>query len=194
MAGPPAGWQQASEPDNDVPELGNTYSREALKRLSQRIYFDTADWYWKDEGSGHLPAVRYALLTGMALKLTTRVKSKAEPTVTIVKPYGIVWKAGEWHLVAAPIDEPPTRYRLNLVDHLALTDLRFSYPDEEFHLQSWWASAMEAHGKGETRIVLVSANAGGQVCDGEPAPCGAVGEMEVGWPSGASLRGAASNH
>lgn len=30
--------------------------------------------------------------------------------------------------------------------------------------------------------------------DGEPALCGAVGEMEVGWPSGASLRGAASNH
>lgn len=146
--------RQASEPGNDVPELGNTYSREALKRLSRRIYFDTADWYWKDEGSGHLPAVRYALLTGNALKLTTRVKGKAEPAVTIVKPYGIVWKAGEWHLVAAPIDEPPTRYRLNLVDYLALTDLRFSYPDDEFHLQSWWASAMEAHGKGETRVVL----------------------------------------
>jgi len=142
------------EPNNDVPELGSAYSREALKRLSQRIYFDTADWYWKDEGSGHLPAVRYALLTGTALKLTTRVKGKAEPAVTIVKPYGIVWKAGEWHLVAAPIDQPPTRYRLNLVDHLALTDLRFSYPDDEFHLQSWWASVMEANGKGETRVVL----------------------------------------
>jgi predicted DNA-binding transcriptional regulator YafY len=146
--------RQASEPDNDVPELGNTYSREALKRLSQRIYFDTADWYWKDEGSGYLPAVRYALLTGTALKLTRRVKGKAESAVTIVKPYGIVWKAGEWHLVAAPIDEPPTRYRLNLVDHLALTDLRFSYPVEDFHLRSWWASAMEAHGKGETRVIL----------------------------------------
>jgi predicted DNA-binding transcriptional regulator YafY len=138
-----------------VHELGNTYSREALKRLAQRIYFDTADWYWKDEGSGHLPAVRYALLTGTALKLTMRVKGRPEPAITIVKPYGIVWKAGEWHLVAAPIDEPPTRYRLNLVDHLALTDLRFSYPEgEEFHLQAWWSAEMEAYGKGETRVVL----------------------------------------
>lgn len=147
--------RQAGESDSGVPELGSAYTREALKRLSQRIYFDTADWYWKDEGSGHLPAVRHALLTGTALKLTMRVKGRVEPAVTIVKPYGIVWKAGEWHLVAAPIDEPPTRYRLNLVDHVALTDLRFSYPEgEEFHLQAWWAAEMEAYGKGNTQVVL----------------------------------------
>ncbi len=146
--------RQSDEPDSDSPEVGKTYSREALKRLSQRIYFDTADWYWKDEGSGHLPAVRYALLTGTALKLILRVKGKAESAVTIVKPYGIVWKAGEWHLVAAPIEGPPTRYRLNLVDHLALTDLRFSYPDDGFHLQTWWTAEVEAHGKGDTRVVL----------------------------------------
>jgi len=83
-----------------------------------------------------------------------RVKGKAESAVTIVKPYGIVWKAGEWHLVAAPIDEPPIRYRLNLVNHLALTDLRFSYPDEDFHLQGWWTAEMEAYGKGEKCVVL----------------------------------------
>lgn len=145
--------RDADEPDSDVPEIGNAYSREALKRLSQRIYFDTADWYWKDESSGHLPTVRYALLTGTALKLTMRVKNQAEPAVSIVKPYGIVWKAGEWHLVAALIDEQPGRYRLNLVDHLALTDLRFSYP-EEFHLQAWWTAEMEAYGQGNTRVVL----------------------------------------
>lgn len=144
-----------AEPDASVPEIGTAYSREALKRLSQRIYFDTADWYWKDEGSGHLPAVRHALLTGTALKLTTRVKGRSEPAITIVKPYGVVWKAGEWHLVAAPIDESPARYRLNLVDHVAVTDLRFSYPEgDEFHLQAWWAAEMEAYGQGTTRVVL----------------------------------------
>lgn len=147
--------RQAGEPNGEVPEVGSAYSREAIKRLSQRIYFDTADWYWKDEGSGHLPAVRYALLTGTALKLTSRVKGRAESVATIVKPYGVVWKAGEWHLVAAPIDEPPARYRLNLVDHLALTDLRFAYPEDgEFHLQGWWTAEMEAYGKGETHVVL----------------------------------------
>jgi predicted DNA-binding transcriptional regulator YafY len=139
----------------ETPEMGTTYSREALKRLAQRIYFDTADWYWKDEGSGHLPAVRNALLIGAALKLTLRVKGQDEPRIVVVKPFGVVWKAGEWHLVAAPIDEPPTRFRLNLVDNLSMTDLRFSYPEaDEFHLQSWWANEMEAYGKGDVRVVL----------------------------------------
>lgn len=145
--------KQTDEPDSTIPDIGSTYSREALKRFSQRIYFDTADWYWKDEGSGHLPAVRYALLTGTALKLTLRVKGKVDPGVTVVKPYGLVWKAGEWYLVAAPLDEPPTLYRLNLVDQVTQTDLRFSFPGD-FHLQTWWAEAMEAYGKGDTRVVL----------------------------------------
>ncbi|WP_329410727.1 WYL domain-containing protein [Nocardia vinacea] len=131
----------------------NAYSREALRRLSQRIYFDTADWYWKDEGSGHLPVVRQALLTGTAVKMSTRVKGTNEPATSIVKPYGIIWKSGEWFLVAAPIDEQPERYRLNLVDQLSPTDLRFSYP-EQFQLREWWAVEMEAYGKGEVLVQL----------------------------------------
>ncbi len=141
--------------------LTNAYSREALRRLSQRIYFDTADWYWKDEGSGHLPVVRQALLTGTAVKLSTRIKGSSEPATSIVKPYGIVWKSGEWFLVAAPIDEEPTRYRLNLVDLLSPTDLRFTYPDQ-FQLRGWWAEAMEAYGKGD---VLVHLRAGPKARD-----------------------------
>jgi predicted DNA-binding transcriptional regulator YafY len=137
-----------------APKESSTYSRKALERLGRRIYFDTSDWYWKDEGSGHLPVVRHALLTGTALSMTTRVKGRATPEAVIVKPYGVVWKAGEWHLVAAPAGEPPARYRLNLVDRLTLTDLQFSYPAKEFNLRSWWARAMEAHGKGDTRVVL----------------------------------------
>ena len=43
---------------------------------------------------------------------------------------------------------------------------------------------------------VVNANAGGrtEVVDGGPAECGAVEVMEVVWPSGAALRGEASNH
>jgi len=42
---------------------------------------------------------------------------------------------------------------------------------------------------------VVNANAGGrtEVVDGGPAECGAVGVMEVVWPSGVALRGEASN-
>lgn len=144
---------RSAESASGIDGLTNAYSREALRRLSQRIYFDTADWYWKDEGSGHLPTVRQALLTGTAVKLATRVKGSSTPATSIVKPYGIVWKSGEWFLVAAPIDEEPTRYRLNLADQLSPTDLRFSYP-EPFNLQQWWAAEMEAYGKGDVLVQL----------------------------------------
>ena len=139
--------------DEPSPAIESALSRKRMRQLAQRIYFDTADWYWRDEGSGHLPTVRTALLTSVALKLISRVKGHQQSSSMIVKPYGIVWKAGEWHLVAEPIDEAVTRFRLNLVTHVATTDLRFTYP-EGFKLQAWWAEQMEEYGKGDVEVVL----------------------------------------
>lgn len=143
-----------SRDDESSPAIeGSISSRKRMKELARRIYFDTSDWYWRDEGSGHLPTVRRALLTGATLKLVSRAKGQQKTSTTIVKPYGLVWKAGEWHLVAEPIDEPLTRFRLNLVDNVATMDLRFTYPDD-FHLQAWWAEQMEEYGKGDIEVVL----------------------------------------
>ncbi len=149
-------------PPAGAPETSH-YTREALRRLTQRIYFDTADWYWKDEGSGHLPTLRFALMTSAAVSIRMQERSGEQPISAVVKPYGIVWKAGEWHLVAAPVDEGPQRYRLNLIDHLSVTDLKFVYP-ENFSLRQWWADEMEAYGKGETQVVLrISSAASGEL-------------------------------
>ena len=143
-----------SHDDESTPALeSGVFSRRRIKELAKRIYFDTSDWYWRDESSGHLPTVRQALLTGVALKLISRVKGQQSSATTIVKPYGLVWKAGEWHLVAKPIDEPLKRFRLNLVNNVATTDLRFTYP-EEFRLQTWWTEQMEEYGKGDIEVVL----------------------------------------
>jgi predicted DNA-binding transcriptional regulator YafY len=144
--------QDGALPPSGLPET-NHYTRETLRRLTRRIYFDTADWYWKDEGSGHLPTLRFALMTGVAVNMRMRIKQADQTVSLVVKPYGIVWKAGEWHLVAAPVDEAPQRYKLNLVDFLSLTDLKFPYP-EDFDLGSWWSAEMEAYGKGHIRVVL----------------------------------------
>ena len=53
-------------------------------------------------------------------------------------------------------------------------------------LAEWLQPRGLAINEDKTRIVLVSANAGGGWVVPLPS-CGAVGEMEVGWPSGASL-------
>jgi len=126
--------------------------QEVMRRLAQRIHFDTADWYWRDEGSGHLPVLRTAMLTGTALEVTFRTDDGGQET-TLLKPYGVVWKAGEWHMVAARAAGPPQRHRLNLVDRLQPTDLTFAYP-EDFTVSQWWTAAMEDYGKGDIRVEL----------------------------------------
>lgn len=146
-------YDRSRDDDTALPLEGAAISRNRIRRLAQRVYFDTADWYWRDEGSGHLPTIRTALLTGVALKLVLNAKGSTQSTSKVVKPYGLVWKAGEWHLVAEPIDEPITRFRLNLVNNVAPTDLRFTYP-ELFNLQSWWSEQMEEYGKGDIEVVL----------------------------------------
>lgn len=132
----------------------SAYARDMLRKLSQRIYFDTGDWYWKDEGSGHIPAVRYALLTSTAVEISIRTKHSPELSTLVVKPYGLVWKGGEWWLVAAPLRGEVQRYRLNHVDRLTRTDLTFTHPEEKFDLRQWWTQTLEDYGRGPNRVVM----------------------------------------
>ncbi|WP_433635557.1 helix-turn-helix transcriptional regulator [Nocardia sp. CA-120079] len=125
-----------------------------LHRLASRIFFDTTDWYWRDEGSGHLATLRDALLTGTAIQITLRTKYSDEREQLVVKPYGMVWKGGEWWLVAAPPRGEPQRYQLNNVDRLTVTDLKFAYPEDSFHLQTWWRQTLQDFGSGPNRVVI----------------------------------------
>ncbi|MBF9071864.1 helix-turn-helix transcriptional regulator [Streptacidiphilus fuscans] len=149
----------STDPDSKARSAGITgTTREVMRRLARCIHFDTADWYWRDEGSGHLTDLRYAMLTGTAVEAEIHQEG-GDSSTRLLKPYGIVWKAGEWHMVAATPSNEMGRFRLNLVDRLALTDLKFTPPDD-FDAGSWWAGAMEAFGKGEARVELhVSATA-----------------------------------
>ncbi|MFG2986237.1 helix-turn-helix transcriptional regulator [Streptomyces sp. NPDC048258] len=126
--------------------------REVMRRINQRFHFDTADWYWNGQGSGHLPVLRTAVLTDTALEIVHRAKDGRQETA-VLKPLGMVWKGGEWHMVAAPPNAAPARYRLNLIDRIRPTDLSFPYP-EDFSVRSWWNEAMEEFGKGDTRVEL----------------------------------------
>jgi predicted DNA-binding transcriptional regulator YafY len=132
----------------------SAWRERVLRLLAGRIYFDTTDWYWRDEGSGHLAVLRQALLTATAIEITLRAKYTDERSHLTVKPYGMVWKGGEWWLVAAPPHEAPQRYQLNNIDRLVATDLRFAYPQDTFDLRSWWRQALENFGRGPNRVVI----------------------------------------
>jgi predicted DNA-binding transcriptional regulator YafY len=150
------GLIDADDHDPTVLQAGgvSTYARDTLRKLSQRVYFDTGDWYWKDEGSGHVPALRYALLTSTAVEITVRNLRSDTSTTHIVKPYGLVWKGGEWWLVAATLPGNIERFPLNRIDRLARTDLKFAHPGEAFDLRQWWTQALEDFGRGSNRVTL----------------------------------------
>lgn len=151
----PSGWSQTAGLERYLAAGGaSTYARDTFRKRGQRICFDTVDWYWRDEGSGHVPAVRYALLTSTAVEISIREKRSSDTAVITVKPYGLVWKGGEWWLVAAPPRGEPARYRLNHIDRLIRTDLRFSHPEEAFDLRQWWTQTLEDYGRGPNRVVL----------------------------------------
>ena len=137
---------------SDIPELRPS-TEAALVRLAERIHFDTADWYWTDEGSGHLPALRSALQVNAMVEIELREKGSDRCRTLAVKPYGLVWKSGQWYLVGALSRAPPQRFSLNLVDRVEVTDGSFEYP-KDFHLREWWQADMEAYGVGNTKVVL----------------------------------------
>lgn len=64
---------------------------------AQRIHFDTADWYWRDEGSGHLPVLRTAMPAATAVEATWRTV----PVAPLLAPADI----DAWY----PAPEPPPR-------------------------------------------------------------------------------------
>lgn len=132
----------------------NAHARRVVATLSQRIYFDTTEWYWRDDGSGHLSVLRDALLTTAAIEMTLREKGDTPNRTIIAKPYGLVWKAGDWWLVAARPNATIERFKVNNMERLTKTDLRFQYP-EEFELAQWWKQALEDYGRGQTRVVLL---------------------------------------
>jgi predicted DNA-binding transcriptional regulator YafY len=139
---------QASDPGELRPSTAA-----ALVRLAERIHFDTADWYWTDEGSGHLPKLRSALQVNAMVEIELREKGNDHLRTLVVKPYGLVWKSGQWYLVGALSRAPPQRFSLNLVDRVEPIDGTFDYP-KDFHLREWWQAEMEAYGVGNTKVVL----------------------------------------
>jgi predicted DNA-binding transcriptional regulator YafY len=145
-----SGWagSQASEDRNARP-----ITSAGLVKLAERIHFDTADWYWRDEGSGHLPNLRTALQLNLMVEVDIREKGQTETKTFVLKPYGIVWKSGQWYLVAAASRSAPQRYSLNQIVRLEITDGAFQYP-AEFQLRDWWREEMEVFGAGDTKIVL----------------------------------------
>lgn len=110
--------------------------RQDEERVRQRIYLDWEGWA-QPEPVPHLQAIRQAVWQDRKLTIAYRwVAPHVQQFERLVDPYGLVAKAGVWHLVCAD----DSRIRVHRVSELVdvrATDEHFERP-ADFDLAAFW--------------------------------------------------------
>ncbi|MBN1977689.1 MAG: YafY family transcriptional regulator [Anaerolineae bacterium] len=110
--------------------------RQDEKQVRQRIYLDWADWP-QPEPAPHLQTIQQAVWDDRKLKITYRwIAPHVQQFERLVDPYGLVAKAGTWHLVCAN----HSRIRVHRVSELLdvrMMDEHFERP-ADFDLAAFW--------------------------------------------------------
>jgi predicted DNA-binding transcriptional regulator YafY len=109
------------------------------ERIRQRIYLDSTWWFQAEEPLPHLQTLYRALWDDRVVEVTLRLKFGSlleTQTDRLIAPYGLVAKAGVWHVVALKDDQLRV-YRVADVIDARLTDQHFErYAD--FDLVDFW--------------------------------------------------------
>ena len=111
------------------------------ERIRQRIHLDSTWWFQTEEPLPHLQTIYRALWDDRVVQVTLRLKFGAlleTQTDRLIAPYGLVAKAGVWHVVARKDDQLRV-YRVADVIDARLTDQRFER-DADFDLVDFWQS------------------------------------------------------
>ena len=113
--------------------------REDALRVGARLHIDPVDWYRAAAPPLHLQAVANAVWQQRVLKV--RYESWSGSKDRVLKPLGLVLKAGTWYLVAlADAGKQPRTYRLSNINELSVAESTFRYP-AKFNLATFWAAA-----------------------------------------------------
>jgi len=111
--------------------------RQDEERVRQRIHLDWAGWGPSEEPVPHLQTVHQAVWEDRRLRLTYRLRLGTQVEVErVVDPYGLVAKAGVWHLVHAS-DGHLRVHRVSRLLDAHITDERFQRP-ADFDLAAYW--------------------------------------------------------
>jgi len=108
--------------------------------VRQRIYLDWSGWSQPEEPALHLQTIQRAVWEDYRLHLAYRVQMgpHAGQFERLVDPYGLVAKAGAWHLVCAG-DGRLRVYRVSQVLEARVAGERFTRPPD-FDLAAFWQS------------------------------------------------------
>jgi predicted DNA-binding transcriptional regulator YafY len=110
--------------------------RQDEKQVRQRIYLDWADWP-QPEPVPHLQTIQQAVWDDRKLSITYRwIAPQVQQFERPVDPYGLVAKAGTWHLICADDNRIRVHRVSGLVD-VRLEDAHFERP-ADFDLAAFW--------------------------------------------------------
>jgi predicted DNA-binding transcriptional regulator YafY len=110
--------------------------RQDEKQVRQRIYLDWADWP-QPEPVPHLQTLQQAVWDDRKLSITYRwIAPHVQQFERTVDPYGLVAKAGTWHLVCADASRIRVHRVSGLID-VRLEDAHFKR-SADFDLAAFW--------------------------------------------------------
>lgn len=110
--------------------------RAEAARVNAKLHIDAMDWYRSATPTPHLQTVARAVWQQRLLQL--RYDGWQRVTQPLLRPLGLVLKAGFWYLVALPDgDAAPRTYRLSSILSLTALDKGFT-PPRGFDLARHW--------------------------------------------------------
>jgi predicted DNA-binding transcriptional regulator YafY len=115
--------------------------RDRASRMAERFHLDAPAWYADPERSPFLELVADAVWRGRLLEVHYRRWQSPEDVTRVLRPLGLVLKAGRWYLVAQGSSRIST-YRIAQVQAVTVLDESFERP-LGFDLAAHWASSLE---------------------------------------------------
>jgi len=118
-----------------------TALRDDAQRIASRLHIDPLDWYRAATPPEHLQSVAHAVWHQREVSI--HYESWAGHKQRIIKPLGMVLKAGNWYVVALPAATGPKQsgdprtYRLSNIRQLRDNERGFRYP-QRFRLAEYW--------------------------------------------------------
>lgn len=114
--------------------------RPQAERIASCFHFDMSEWYRAARPVPYLGDIVRAVLDKCTIRIDYR--SWTARRASVVEPWGVVAKAGNWYLVAHR-EGRTTPYNIADIHALELGE-RCACPPPAFDLAAWWSEATEA--------------------------------------------------
>lgn len=111
-------------------------------QAAARFHLDAPGWYREAEPVPHLAGIATAVWDARAVRVRYRRWKAPEEVTRVLRPYGLVLKAGRWYLVAGHDDpgghgDRVATYRVAQILDLAVLDEPI-HPPDGFDLPGYW--------------------------------------------------------